>query len=220
MSATLKFFTTSSRASRFTLSSLTLTSKLIDGTFPEYQRVIPTGNDKVLEVSRDDLKGAVDRVSTVSSEKSRAVRLALEKGKLARFVLDEMLANWDIATAERRPMCADTGLPRYYVKLGNEAQVEGGLVALERALIHDPDLLLLDEPFASLDAMTRERMWTELSRIWEVRQKTVIMVTHSINEGFVSRASGALLSVADDPQTLLTRMASAGRSLSAEPGPG
>lgn len=67
---------------RFALSSLTLTSKLIDGTFPEYQRVIPTGNDKLLEVSRDELKGAVDRVSTVSSEKTRAVRLTLEKGKL------------------------------------------------------------------------------------------------------------------------------------------
>jgi DNA polymerase-3 subunit beta len=67
---------------RFSLSSLTLTSKLIDGTFPEYQRVIPTGNDKQLEINRDDLKGAVDRVSTVSSEKTRAVRLSLEKGKL------------------------------------------------------------------------------------------------------------------------------------------
>jgi L(+)-tartrate dehydratase alpha subunit len=64
------------------------------------------------------------------------VRLARDRetGKLARFVLTEMLRNWDIATAERRPMCADTGLPRYYVKLGNEAVVEGGLVALERAL--------------------------------------------------------------------------------------
>src|SRR6266851_8244405 len=57
-----------------------------------------------------------------------------EQNRLARFVLTEMERNWDIATAERRPMCADTGLPRYYVKAGNEAVVEGGLVALERAL--------------------------------------------------------------------------------------
>ena len=63
--------------------------------------------------------------------------------------------------------------------------LSGGMAqraSLARALIHDPDLLLLDEPFGSLDAITRERMWTELSRIWQARQKTVIMVTHSINE--------------------------------------
>jgi L(+)-tartrate dehydratase alpha subunit len=58
----------------------------------------------------------------------------LEASKLPRFVLTEMLENWTIATADRRPMCADTGLPRYYVRAGNEAAVEGGFVALERAL--------------------------------------------------------------------------------------
>lgn len=58
-----------------------LTSKLIDGTFPDYQRVIPSGNDKVLEVDAKAFASAIDRVSTVSTEKSRAVKVALGKGK-------------------------------------------------------------------------------------------------------------------------------------------
>lgn len=67
---------------RFAFDNVVLTSKLIDGTFPDYQRVIPTDNDKVLKVDRKSFAEAVDRVSTISSEKSRAVKLSLKPGNL------------------------------------------------------------------------------------------------------------------------------------------
>jgi L(+)-tartrate dehydratase alpha subunit len=59
---------------------------------------------------------------------------AREEGDLSSFVLQAMLENWEAAKEDRRPMCADTGLPRYFVKTGNDARLEGGFVALERAL--------------------------------------------------------------------------------------
>jgi len=67
---------------RFATPGVTLTSKVIDGTFPDYTRVIPQGNTRRLEVDAADFARAVDRVQTVSSERSRAVKLSLEEDRL------------------------------------------------------------------------------------------------------------------------------------------
>src|SRR5207249_9621178 len=71
---------------RFTVGAAVLTSKLIDGTFPDYGRVISQGNDKIMKVDRSEFAGAVDRVSTISSERGRAVKLALADGRMTLAV--------------------------------------------------------------------------------------------------------------------------------------
>jgi DNA polymerase-3 subunit beta len=67
---------------RFATPEITLTSKVIDGTFPDYTRVIPQGNTRKMEVDAADFARAVDRVATVSSERSRAVKLQLDEDRL------------------------------------------------------------------------------------------------------------------------------------------
>lgn len=71
---------------RFTIGSVVLTSKLIDGTFPDYERVIPTGNDKKLIIDRQTFANAVDRVSTISSERGRAVKMSIAEGQVTLAV--------------------------------------------------------------------------------------------------------------------------------------
>ena len=71
---------------RLTIGPVVLTSKLIDGTFPDYEKVIPKGNDKILRVENAHFAQAVDRVSTVSNERGRAVKLSLEEGRLVLSV--------------------------------------------------------------------------------------------------------------------------------------
>ena len=93
---------------RFSFAGAVLTSKLIDGTFPDYQRVIPANNDKVMTVDRRTLADAVDRVSAISSEKSRAVKLSLSAGSLVLSAsspdhgsaTEELEATYDAAAME------------------------------------------------------------------------------------------------------------------------
>ncbi len=129
-----------------------------------------------------------------SSPKSpqHGVGMVFQKANLMpwRTVLDNILLPLEIrgvphqTALEKAHSLVDlVGLQGFENSLPRD--LSGGMaqrVAIARALIHEPDLLLLDEPFGSLDALTRERMGTELTRIWQARRKTVIMVTHSISE--------------------------------------
>ncbi len=73
---------------QFNFGGIELTSKLIDGTFPDYQRVIPSGNDKVLSLDSKEFAASVDRVSTISADKTRAVKLNLAKDKVTLSVVN------------------------------------------------------------------------------------------------------------------------------------
>ncbi len=92
---------------RFAIDGVTLTSKLIDGNFPDYERVIPTANDKVLEVDTRLFAQAVDRVSTVSSEKGRAVKLAIGEDRVILSVNNPEAGSAEeevAASYDREPM--------------------------------------------------------------------------------------------------------------------
>ncbi len=99
------------------------------------------------------------------------------------FPLD-MMGRLDAAGRERaRDLLALVGLAGFEGKYPRE--LSGGMqqrAGICRALVHDPDILLMDEPFGALDALTREELTIELMRIWQERPKTILFVTHSIPE--------------------------------------
>jgi DNA polymerase-3 subunit beta len=126
---------------RVKVGSVVLTSKLIDGTFPDYQRVIPVGNDKNLVVDRDVFAAAVDRVSTISSERGRAVKLALADGKLTLSVTnpdsgsatEELEVDYDAAPI-------DIGFNARYL-LDISAQLDGDTALFKLADPGSPTLI-------------------------------------------------------------------------------
>jgi NitT/TauT family transport system ATP-binding protein len=110
-----------------------------------------------------------------------------------RNVLDNVLFPIEILRQPRRQYQAEAerlielvGLKGFERSVTRE--LSGGMqqrVSICRALIHDPPLLLMDEPFGALDAMTREEMGMELLRVWSERRKTVVFVTHNIPEAIL-----------------------------------
>lgn len=120
---------------RFSFGSAVVTSKLIDGTFPDYSRVIPVGNDKMLEMDCRMLAQAVDRVSTISSDKTRSVKLSLDQDALKLSVNSP-----DSGTA-REELAASYGADPLEIGFNSRylmdilAQIEGDMV---QVLLADP----------------------------------------------------------------------------------
>ena len=126
---------------RFTIGNVVLTSKLIDGTFPDYARVIPVNNDKSLVVDKKDFEAAVDRVSTVSSERGRAVKLSITGGRLVLSVTnpDSGSATEEIEVEyDADPL--DIGFNSRYL-LDIAAQIEGEVAVLKLADPGSPTLI-------------------------------------------------------------------------------
>ena len=126
---------------RFGLGSAVLTSKLIDGTFPDYNRVIPTGNDKLLKLDPKSFAAGVDRVATIASEKTRAVKMSVDRDKVTLSVTSP-----ESGTATEEIACdygsdnIEIGFNARYL-MDILAQIEGDSVEVHLADAAAPTLL-------------------------------------------------------------------------------
>jgi DNA polymerase-3 subunit beta len=126
---------------RFDLGQAILTSKLIDGTFPDYSRVIPTANDKILKIDPKSFMQGVDRVSTIATEKTRAVKMALDRDKIILSVTSpENGAAAEEVPGEYAAMPFEIGFNSRYL-MDILAQIEGDLVEVHLADAAAPTLI-------------------------------------------------------------------------------
>jgi DNA polymerase III subunit beta len=126
---------------RFATPAITLTSKVIDGTFPDYTRVIPTGNTRRLEVDASDFAKAVDRVATVSSERSRAVKLSLDEDRLVLSVNspDSGAAEEELAVAYSDERLEIGFNAKYLLEIASQVDRENAVFLFNSAA--DPTLM-------------------------------------------------------------------------------
>ncbi len=126
---------------RFATPDITLTSKVIDGTFPDYTRVIPQGNTKRLEVDAGEFAQAVDRVATVSSERSRAVKLQLDEDRLILSVNapDSGAAEEELAVAYRDDRMEIGFNAKYLLEIASQVDRENAVFLFNSA--GDPTLM-------------------------------------------------------------------------------
>ena len=126
---------------RFGLGSAVLTSKLIDGTFPDYSRVIPTANDKLLRLDPRSLAEGVDRVSTIASERTRAVKLSVDRDRVTLSVTSpENGTASEEVSADYGADGIDIGFNARYL-LDILGQIEGEVMEIHLADAAAPTLL-------------------------------------------------------------------------------
>ena len=126
---------------RFATAEITMTSKVIDGTFPDYTRVIPKNNTRRLEVDASEFAKAVDRVATVSSERSRAVKLSLDEDRLVLSVNapDSGAAEEELAVAYSDEMLEIGFNAKYLLEIASQVDRENAVFMFNSS--GDPTLM-------------------------------------------------------------------------------
>jgi NitT/TauT family transport system ATP-binding protein len=169
---------------------------LIEGEFVVIVGASGCGKTTLLNIVADLIRPSIGMVQRAPSiERPGGMGMVFQAPTLLpwRSVLNNVLLPAEIlgtrdadAEAEARALLRFVGLAGFENSLPHE--LSGGMqqrVSLCRAMLSDPPLLLMDEPFGALDAITREQMTIELQRVWMENRKTVLYVTHSITEAIL-----------------------------------